>query len=399
MIYDFTVPVPAIPGKVYIRKTKSGPAYVEYEYERVYNKEKKYNTPKRKPIGKLDPENPEQMFPNENYYTYFPDAEIPEDKISNRSACLRMGAYCVIKKIICDYGLDELLRPIIGRDTGLLLDLASYSIICENNAGQYYPDYAFNHPLFTDGMRLYSDSKVSEFLHDITRDQSVRFMNKWNERHDKTEKVYISYDSTNKICQAGDIELVEFSRNAKSGNNAKPVFNYAVAYDTDNREPLFYEDYPGSIVDVSQLQYMISTVKGYGYTNLGFILDRGYFSKDNIRAMDKQGYPFVMMVKGQKKLVNELILHAKGTFEEKRSCAVKEYGVYGTTITHPLYKEDTENRYFHIFYNPTKNASERNQLEESLRRMGKTLEKMKYTDYRLDSADIRYFDPIYSNDE
>ena len=31
------------------------------------------------------------------------------------------------------------------------------------------------------------------------------------------------------------------------------VFNYAVAYDTHNQEPLFYEKYPGSLNDISQL--------------------------------------------------------------------------------------------------------------------------------------------------
>ena len=36
-----------------------------------------------------------------------------------------------------------------------------------------------------------------------------------------------------------------------------PIFNYAVGYDLNNREPLMYEKYPGSINDVSQLQFMV----------------------------------------------------------------------------------------------------------------------------------------------
>ncbi len=40
-----------------------------------------------------------------------------------------------------------------------------------------------------------------------------------------------------------------------------------------------YEKYPGSINDVSQLQYMIAKVKGYGYNNIGFILDRAISAK------------------------------------------------------------------------------------------------------------------------
>ena len=82
----------------------------------------------------------------------------------------------------------------------MFLDLAVYSIIAENNAGQYYPDYAFNHPLFTDQMKIYSDSKVSEFINSITRDQSLAFLDRWNAEQNHKQKIYISYDSTNKNC-------------------------------------------------------------------------------------------------------------------------------------------------------------------------------------------------------
>jgi hypothetical protein len=38
---------------------------------------------------------------------------------------------------------------------------------------------------------------------------------------------------------------------------------------------------------MAQLQIMLDKAKGYGYKNCGFILDRGYFSKVNLRFMDK----------------------------------------------------------------------------------------------------------------
>ena len=71
-----------------------------------------------------------------------------------------------------------MLAELIGKDSGLFLDLAVYAIITENNAGQYYPDYAYNHPLFTDKMKMYSDSKVSDFIGIIDKSQSVEFLNK-----------------------------------------------------------------------------------------------------------------------------------------------------------------------------------------------------------------------------
>ncbi len=67
----------------------------------------------------------------------------------------------------------------------------------------------------------------------------------------------------------------------------------------------FCEDYPGSIVDVVQLQIMLEKVKSYGYKDVGFILDRGYFSEANLRFMNRNSFPFVIMVKGVKKLGNK----------------------------------------------------------------------------------------------
>ena len=50
---------------------------------------------------------------------------------------------------------------------GLLLDLAAYSTDTEGNAAQHYPAYAFAHPpLFTEGMRMYSDYRRCGFILD-----------------------------------------------------------------------------------------------------------------------------------------------------------------------------------------------------------------------------------------
>lgn len=198
---------------------------------------------------------------------------------------------------------------------GLFLDLAVYSIIAENNAAQYYPDYTYNHLLFTEKMKQYSDSTVSDFLNSVTDDQSTGFLNTWNESRNYREKIYISYDSTNKNCQAGDIEMVEFGH--LKVDVGEPVFNYAVAYDTHNQEPLFYEKYPGSLNDISRLQFMLDKASGYGYKKIGFILDRGYFSCENIQYMDKCVYSFVIMVKRiRKEEILSAVVKSGRSYEE-----------------------------------------------------------------------------------
>ena len=374
MYLDFLVKIPFVQGKITRRKKKDA-VYVEYEYDRIYDPVRQYTFPKRVTIGKLSETDPELMQPNQNFLKYFPDAELPETKNrTSRSSCLRVGAYFVLRKIIEEYNLVEFLGGYFEqRDLGLFLDLAVYSIIAENNAAQYYPDYTFNHPLFTNGMKQYSDSTVSDFLNSVTDDQSTGFLNSWNETRNHREKIYISYDSTNKNCQAGDIEMVEFGH--PKVDVGQPVFNYAVAYDTHNQEPLFYEKYPGSLNDISQLQFMLDKAFGYGYKKIGFILDRGYFSCENIQYMDKCGYSFVIMVRGMASLVNELVLEHKGTFESKRVNNIYEYGVYGKTVKHRLYAGDKKERYFHLYHSISKESAERAGIENRLNQMTLYLKK------------------------
>ena len=396
MYLDFLVKVPDVKGKI-TRKTKGNNTYINYEYDRTYDSVRKFNVPHRVTIGKASKADPTMMQPNQNFLTYFPEVDLPDERFNSaRSSCLRVGAFIALKKIIEGYHIPEMLDNYFEpKDRELFLDLMLYSIITENNAGQYYPDYGYNHPLFSSGMKIYSDSKVSDFLRQIAVDQRVGFLNEWNEQRDHREKIYISYDSTNKNCQAGDIRMVEYGH-AKD-DKYLPIINYSIAYDTTNRVPLFFEEYAESIVDISQLQYMLEKAKGYGYKKVGFIFDRGYFSRENIKYMDKCNYDFVIMVKGMAPLVNELVLESKGSFENKRDCNIRKYGVYGTTIKRKLYASDEKDRYFHIFFNDAKKAAEHEAIEIKIEKMAEYLKKQEGKVYDPSESIKDYFEAFIND--
>ena len=73
MFMKFKVPVPEAPGKL-VRKNRGGEMFIEYEYDRTYDPVKQITYPKRASIGKVDKDTPDQMYPNQNYLKYFPDA-------------------------------------------------------------------------------------------------------------------------------------------------------------------------------------------------------------------------------------------------------------------------------------------------------------------------------------
>lgn len=369
------IPVPNEPGKI-VRRKKGNSIYVLYEIGRVYDPKRQFNVPKRVIIGKLTSDEPDaMMLPNEKYFELFPEVQQSLlEPPSKRSNTLQVGLYFALASIIRECRLDKLLQDAFGDKAGLLLDLACYCITTEDNAAQYYPDYARRHPLHTKDMRIVSDSTISRFFSSVDRDQITAFLDAWNNKRGHSEPIFISYDSTNKNCQAGDLDFVEFGH-AKDGGKL-PIVNVAIIYDKTNQVPLFYETYPDSIPDVSQLKQMVEKLTEYGYENLGIIIDRGYFSRANIEMMDEKGIDFLLMMKGCKKLVSSMILEKRGTFETDRSCRISNSSIYGTTLKRPLFEIDTKERYLHLFYSPAKAAAERAELDRKIDMMAEELKKL-----------------------
>ena len=132
---------------------------------------------------------------------------------------------------------------------------------------------------------------------------------------------------------------------------------------------------------------------------IGFILDRGYFSKENIQYMDENQYSFIIMAKGCKSLVTSMVNSIRNTFETDRKCLIRTYKVYGTTITSRLYEDDTDNRYFHIFYNPSRQAAEREKLEQKIERYHEFLDQHIGSDTQFGKTYQDYFNLYYKGEK
>ena len=142
---------------------------------------------------------------------------------------------------------------------------------------------------------------------------------------------------------------------------------------------------------------MLEKASAYGYKSAGFILDRGYFSEENIRFMDRNHYDFIIMVKGCKELVNQQILNVRGSFEDEWECAIPYYDVSGKTVKGRLFKSDENDRYFHIYYSDYRKASERSKLQQRIEQHRHVLESAiaSKTPVKIDNKYSEFFDLIY----
>ena len=148
-------------------------------------------------------------------------------------------------------------------------------------------------------------------------------------------------------------------------------------------------------MDISQLQCMLDKAKAYGYKKAGFILDRGYFSRENIRYMDKCGYDFVIMVKGMRPFVSEQVKKVRGSFETEWNTSITRYKVNGTTVKTQVFYSDEKDRYLHIYYSFTKAASEKSFLESTIHKTAAYLKKMEGQPVVIDKKDGKYFSLEY----
>ncbi len=289
------------------------------------------------------------------------------------------------------------MSDLLGEQSGLFLDLAVCSILTRNSAVKAYGDYAWSHPLFARDPVPCSREDAARFLQELPATLGAQFLKCWNQQREPETRIYISYDSIGKHSQAGDIAFTREEPEAQTRANS--VLNYLVAYDKTNGLPLFYELHPDSNVDVRQFQADLETAASYGYRHIGFIMDRGYFSSENIRYMDRARYPIVIMMNGMKDLVSDLVLECRGTFEEKIQNRIGNYHVSGTTVTRKLFPEDRIPRYFHIFFSDRRRAEERRKIEDNVFRCMDVLrEREGEQGYRCPEEYLHYFNPIYEGE-
>ena len=343
--------------------------YVYHTTDSVYKKDKQYVVENRACIGKMIDDI--FMYPNENYFQYYSSEDIEENE-PEFSDALQVATVILLLKIMSVLGIDNLLDEIHGGDAALIKDIVCYIIVQQTSTMQHYPDYAFRHLISS--RKICDDSQISDmFKNKIGTTEIEEFLERWNEIQKEKADIYISYDSTNTNTKAEGVDMAEYGH-AKE-NSDVPQINLGYAVKQSDATPLFYELYPGSIIDNTQCSYMADRAKAYGYKEVGFILDRGYFSMKNVKYLDENGYGFIMMIKINSKIIESHLKESMLPLRTKNEYYIPEYGVYGLTVDGKLWEEDQKDRYIHIFYDNIRGNEERNRYLDQLCQKEKMLEK------------------------
>ena len=100
------------------------------------------------------------------------------------------------------------------------------------------------------------------------------------------------YDITSLSSYSQSISLLEYGYN-RDGLDL-PQINLSLIVDMDLGIPVMYDLYPGSIADVSTLKNTVRKIKAQGVRNYTMIMDRGFFSTDNIEELVAADLSFII---------------------------------------------------------------------------------------------------------
>ncbi len=372
-----------LPDRTVTVCTKSG-TYVYLTQKVEYSSELKRSLPKRVAIGKLNDEG--KLLPNKNYYSIYGETVELLDQ-ADRSDYLSVGPQMIVETISRKIQLFDLLESVFGEDCNKLLDVASYMIMKETNAMQYFEDYGYGHSLLN--KENFTDNTIGRLLDSLKVKDIDLFIRSWVKIHEKKD-IYVSYDSTNMNCVAGDLELAEYGH-AKDDPEL-PQVNVSLGYDQTDNVPLMYEVYPGSIIDNTECGKMVDRAKHYGCENIGFILDRGYFSIENIKYFERNGYDYILMAKGNSQFVKEAVEECIAALKNGTGHYIEEHELYGMTLEKRLFEGRKE--YVHVYYNGIEAEKEKIAIHNRLNKMDKALKEK--VDAKLQrKEDVKSYENLY----
>lgn len=260
----------------YIVKQKIHGRTYAYEAENFWDSSKKQSRQKRRYLGVWD-ESTGQIIPKTA------ERDVKTTKI--------FGSPYLLDAICNEIDLRKKLSKAFGEDGDAILGIAIAKLLCPTSLKNM-------HHIFEDSFipEMYSlqESFNSQWL--------SNFLNRLASKESGMESFYRSlidgdketlvYDITSLSSNSKNIDWLEYGYN-RDGLDL-PQVNLGLVLSIERQIPLYYKIFPGSINDVVTLKNLVAEVKSFGIVKSMFILDRGFYSENNIKEMNSSKIDFII---------------------------------------------------------------------------------------------------------
>ena len=339
-------------------KARNGTVYV-YESTGHWDKNKQICVCERRCVGKRNPDTGEIIFSKKYITEHVEEKPLKRDPIP-ATECRRYfsGATYLLDAIGEKTGITNDLKRCFPDTYKKFLSLAYYLVLEGGSPVSRFSKWAasHDHPYGSD----IPSQRSSELFASITEDEKQAFFRMQGKR--RAEKEYLAYDTTSISSYSRSLKQVKYGMN-KDGDSL-PQINLALMFGEESGLPFYYRKYAGNITDVKTIQGFLRDIDFMEMGKVKLVMDRGFYSEDNINAMYQQHLKFLIGGKLSLKLI-------KGKLDEVRSSMVtrshysSSHGVYADTYMMDWnYSEekirsgevisDERRIYLHLYYNDQK---------------------------------------------
>ena len=343
-----------------VRVPNGNNVYIHYTL-RAYRNEKGQPTSDRVSIGKLDLETG-MLIPNNRYYELFENrAPLPMPEYVRDC-----GVYTAFRGIVSELGLDKLLKKHFPDSAEEMLTVAQY-MLSEGNVMYYLPDWQEEKLSYTH--TALSSGSLSRLFVSTDSKARISFFNDWMKKRKHQE--FIAYDVTSISSYGKGLLNAEWGYNRDK--EKLPQINFGMYYGEESMLPLYYRIYPGSIPDKAHLKYMAEDTGILSSKKVKFVMDRGFYSAENLRYLVEKDCRFIIALPGSLKYCRELIDKHRDEIVNKSDCYLGPEKPYGKAY-------ETNELGFrmrvHLYYDPDKAAHDGRLLHEEITKMEKELAEM-----------------------
>ena len=350
----------------------NGTEYV-YEYDSTWDTQKKHANHKREYIGKMVGG---VFVPNKKYELKLQLAEATASSkntgpgSSDSSSRVFCGATHLLDQIGEKLGVEQDLKRCFPDSWKQILSLAYFLILEDHNPLSRFPRWAKSHEHPYDG--VLSSQRSSEILSRISEDAKQNFFRLQAQR--RLEKEYLAYDTTSISSYSKLIKQVKYGHN-KEHDHLEQI-NLALLFGEESRLPVYYRKLAGNIPDVKTVRKLLGDIEFLALDKVNLVMDRGFYSEENINAMFQQHHKFILAARTSLKYVKAYIDEVREELVSRPFYSSK-YRLYCTSKTVAWNYKSAEKRdgtrdsgprrmYLHLYYDDQRATDDKNDLNDLL---------------------------------
>ena len=341
-------------SQTYHHNKKTGATYV-YTVESYWDKEKKAPRNKQVYIGKLDKQSGD-IIPSQRK-----KKTVTQGLLAGVSAETQVvGPAMLLDKLAKDTGLAGIVRRCFPRLYSEIMSLV-YFIVQKGLPLSRSEAWSIRH-LHPYGKMIVSQ-RISELLLEISEDDRQKFLALWMSKMAGND--YFCYDITSISSYSKENEYVRYGYN-RDGEHL-PQVNLAILFGQKSQLPAYYRRMPGNISDVATLRTTMKSMDFLGSSSVHFVLDRGFYSKENIDAILARRHHFTLAVRTGLKWVEEAIdKHYESIASPQNYQPIND--IEALYVVSNLIKWGDKRRrvYLHIYYNAKYAADEFDRFTRNL---------------------------------